>query len=33
LRDIGREAAAEFLDTHFDDVGQRGTVDLRAAFS
>jgi NTE family protein len=30
LRDIGREAAAEFLDTHFDDVGQRGTVDLRA---
>ena len=33
LRDIGREAATTFLDTHFDDVGVRATVDLRAAFS
>jgi NTE family protein len=33
LRDIGRQAASDFLDAHFDDLGIRGTLDLRAAFS
>ncbi|MEM6745155.1 MAG: patatin-like phospholipase family protein [Pseudomonadota bacterium] len=28
LRDIGRDAADAFLRTHFDDLGERGTLDL-----
>jgi NTE family protein len=28
LRNGGRRAARNFLDAHFDDIGQRGTVDL-----
>jgi len=30
LRDHGRRAAHRFLDAHFDDIGQRSTVDMRA---
>ena len=30
LRDNGRRAARRFLDAHFDDIGVRSTVDLRA---
>jgi len=30
LRDGGRQAAQTFLDKHFDDIGQRSTVDLAA---
>jgi NTE family protein len=30
LRDNGRRAARRFLDAHFDDIGTRSTVDLRA---
>jgi NTE family protein len=30
LRDNGKRAARRFLDDHFDDIGVRGTVDLRA---
>ena len=33
LRDIGRESARAFLTAHYDDLGHRGTLDLRAAFS
>lgn len=33
LRDIGREAATQFLDAHYSDIGKRGTLDLRKAFS
>lgn len=33
LRDVGRAAAGHFLDAHFDDVGVKSTLDLRAAFS
>lgn len=33
LRDIGREAASAFLDTHFDSIGNKATLDLRSAFS
>lgn len=33
LRDIGRNAATEFLSAHYDDVGVTSTVDLRGAFS
>ncbi|MFG1478369.1 patatin-like phospholipase family protein [Xanthobacter sp. V4C-4] len=29
LRDLGRAAAEAFLDTHFDDLGRRSTLDLR----
>jgi NTE family protein len=29
LRNNGRRAARRFLDTHFDDIGVRGTVDLQ----
>lgn len=32
LRDLGRETAESWLDLHFDDVGESGTVDLRAMF-
>jgi NTE family protein len=30
LRDNGRRAARRFLDAHFDDIGVKGSVDLRA---
>jgi NTE family protein len=30
LRNNGRRAARRFLDTHFDDIGARGTVDLHS---
>ncbi|WP_323181491.1 patatin-like phospholipase family protein [Kaistia algarum] len=33
LRDAGREAARDWLNAHFADVGVRGTVDLRSQFS
>ncbi|MEM6712589.1 MAG: patatin-like phospholipase family protein [Pseudomonadota bacterium] len=33
LRDIGREAAADFLKKNYRHIGKKGTVDLRAAFS
>ena len=33
LRDVGREAASAFLKAHYEDVGKRGTLDLREAFS
>ncbi len=33
LRDIGRDAAGAFLDECYDDIGKRGTLDLRDAFS
>ena len=33
LRDIGRAAAKTWIDTHYDDVGVKDTLDLRAAFS
>jgi NTE family protein len=29
LRDIGREAADRFLESHFDDIGVRSTLDIR----
>ncbi len=32
LRDLGRETATQWLETHFCDVGERSTVDLRAMF-
>lgn len=32
LRDIGRRTAAAWIDRHFDDLGERSTVDLRAMF-
>ncbi len=32
LRDIGRQSAAAWLERHYDDVGQRNTVDLEAMF-
>jgi len=31
LRDLGRASAADWLDRHFNDMGERATVDLRAA--
>ena len=30
LRDSGRRAARRFLEEHFDDIGVKSTVDLRA---
>ncbi|MGL4289736.1 MAG: patatin-like phospholipase family protein [Phreatobacter sp.] len=30
LRDAGRQAAKHFLDTHYDDLGMRSTLDLKA---
>jgi NTE family protein len=30
LRETGRRAARRFLDAHFDDIGARSTIDLRA---
>ena len=32
LHDAGREAAREWLDAHFDDIGVRSSLDLRAEF-
>lgn len=32
LRDAGREAADEWLEAHFDDIGKRTTVDLNGLF-
>ncbi len=32
LRDRGREAAAQWLEEHFDSVGERSTIDLREEF-
>ncbi len=32
LRDRGREAMAEWLEAHFDDIGEKDTVDLHAEF-
>ncbi|MFZ5749703.1 MAG: patatin-like phospholipase family protein [Pseudomonadota bacterium] len=32
LRDLGRQTARDWLARHFDDIGQRSTVDLRAMF-
>lgn len=32
LRDLGRETADAWLDRHFDAIGKRSTVDLRAMF-
>ena len=32
LRDAGREAAGEWLEAHFDDIGKRSTVDLSELF-
>ena len=32
LRDLGRETATAWLDRHFDDLGKRGTADLRGLF-
>ena len=33
MRDIGREAARTWLTANYDAVGQKDTLDLRAAFS
>lgn len=33
LRDVGREAAGEWLDAHYDSVGKRATLDLKDLFS
>ncbi len=33
LRDLGRERAYEWLDRHFNDVGERGTLHLREAYA
>ena len=33
LRDLGRAAAAEWLAAHYADVGERSSLDLRAAYS
>lgn len=33
LRDIGRAAAQSWLAAHYDDIGQRATLDLRVAYS
>ena len=33
LRNLGRESAKRFLREHYQDIGERGTLDLREAFS
>ena len=33
LRDLGRKTAKDWLDRHYDDVGQKSTLDLRSEFS
>jgi NTE family protein len=32
LREVGRERARAWIDEHFDDLGSRSTVDIRAAY-
>lgn len=32
LRDLGQETATQWLEAHFNDIGERSTVDLRAMF-
>ena len=32
LRDLGREAAAQWLDQHIDKIGKESTVDLHSEF-
>ncbi|MGQ7845457.1 patatin-like phospholipase family protein [Granulosicoccus sp. 3-233] len=32
LRDIGRQSASTWLEQHYDDIGQRNTVDLKTMF-
>lgn len=32
LRDVGRSTAAQWIDRHFDDIGERSTIDLREMF-
>ena len=32
LRDLGQETATKWLETHYHDIGERSTVDLRAMF-
>lgn len=32
LRDLGKDTATQWLETHFKDIGERSTVDLRAMF-
>ena len=32
LRDLGRETAENWIDRHYDEIGERSTVDLRAMF-
>jgi NTE family protein len=32
LRDVGRQSATEWLDSHFDDVGTRSSADIKASF-
>ena len=32
LRDLGRRKAGEWLQSHFDDLGQRSTAELRPMF-
>ncbi|MBO9421893.1 patatin-like phospholipase family protein [Labrenzia sp. R4_2] len=33
LRDVGRQTAKDWLDRHFDDIGERSTIDLRKEFA
>jgi NTE family protein len=33
LRDLGRQTAKEWLDNHYDDIGERSSVDLRDEFA
>lgn len=33
LRDLGRKTAQEWLERHFDDIGNRSTIDLKEEFS
>ncbi|WAC22946.1 patatin-like phospholipase family protein [Blastomonas sp. SL216] len=32
LRDVGRQSATQWLDSHFDDVGTRSSADIKASF-
>jgi hypothetical protein len=32
LREIGRRAAADWLDAHFDDIGERPSIDIGEMF-
>ena len=33
LRDVGRTAAAQWIERHFDSIGHRSTVDLKEMFA